>query len=365
MPLQRCIYAFTVLYHPALTAMKSAILVLYLRLGKAHPFLRRSSLFTLAIVILSGIVLTFLFIFQCRPLAAAFEDIPGSCIDVVSLFLSSAPVDILTDIAIIMLPLPFLTSLRIEVGEKVVLVAMFLLGGFIAVVDVVRIVYLQSALQARLAASSIGTISADGRPPNYSYYISFTCMWSAVVVSVGITCSCILVLKPLALRIMPNCFHKSSPQHTGWLLQSAMSPDGHVFEANQSDEIPSRSPAESTARQQETRESEPVRGSTRVERRPSPVTLLVVPEDGDSEPAMDFFEMLATEPPESYPEGRPRQHSLAWRSSVSESRRNTIQAGDEQAPTQKILDFVNVQSKKPLTELSAREALWPVLFGES
>jgi hypothetical protein len=354
-----------VLYHPALTAMKSAILVLYLRLGKAHPFLRRSSLFTLAIVVLSGVVLTFLFIFQCRPVAAAFEDIPGSCIDIVSLFLSSAPVDILTDIAIILLPLPFLTSLRIEIGEKVVLVAMFLLGGFVAVVDVVRIVYLQSALQARLTTSSFGTVSADNRPPNYSYYISFTCMWSAVVVSVGITCSCILVLKPLALRIMPNCFHKSSPQHTGWLLQSAMSPDDHVFEANQSDETPSRSPGASTAHQQEVRESEPISRSTRVERRPSPVTLLVVPEDGDTEPAMDFFEMLATEPPESYPEGRPRQHSLAWRSSVSESRRNTIQAGDEQAPTQKILDFVNIQSKKPLTELSAREAVWPVMFGES
>jgi formate-dependent nitrite reductase membrane component NrfD len=78
MPLQRCVYAFTVLFHPALSAMKSAILVLYLRLGKAHPFLRRSSLFTLAIVILSGTVLTFLCIFQCRPVDATFDEVQGS-----------------------------------------------------------------------------------------------------------------------------------------------------------------------------------------------------------------------------------------------------------------------------------------------
>jgi hypothetical protein len=345
--------------------MKSAILVLYLRLGKAHPFLRRSSLFTLAIVILSGIVLTFLFIFQCRPVDAAFDEVQGSCIDVVSLFLSSAPVDILTDIAIILLPLPFLTSLRIDWGEKVVLVAMFLLGGFIAVVDVVRIVYLQSALRAQLTISSSGTVTAGNRYPNYSYYVSFSFMWSAVVVSVGITCCCILVLKPLALRIMPDWFHKSSPQHTGWLLQPAVSPEGHSSDANQSDETPYLSPSYSTARQQETPQSTPTRESPRVERRPSPVTLLVVPEEGDSGPALDFFEMLATEPPESYPDGRPRQHSVGRRSTISESRRNTIQAGDEQAPTQKILDFVNIQSKKPLTELSAREALWPVMFGGS
>jgi hypothetical protein len=214
-------------------------------------------------------------------------------------------------------------------------VAMFLLGGFTAVVDVVRIVYLQSALRAQLRISSSGTITAGNRPPNYSYYVSFSCMWSAVVVSVGITCCCILVLKPLALRFMPHFFHKSSPQHTGWLLRSAVSRDGHSSDANQSDETQYLSPSHSTAGQQEMPQSTPIREAPRVERRPSPVTLLVVPEEEGSEPAMDFFEMLATEPPESYLEGRPRQHSVARRSTISASRRNTIHAGDEQAPTRR------------------------------
>jgi hypothetical protein len=36
-----------------------------------------------------------------------------------------------------------------------------------------------------------------------------------------------------------------------------------------------------------------------------------------------------------------------------------------QGPTQTFFDFVNMNGLKPLTELSAREAWWPVLFGKS
>jgi hypothetical protein len=355
------------LYNPAIMATKTAILILYYRIAAAHPFLRYASLFVMAVINIAGIVLTFIYIFQCRPVDAAFSVVDGTCIDIVALYLSSMPINVLTDLAILLLPLPILTSLRMELREKVILVATFIVGGFATVIDVVRIVYLQEALREELLVDPSATITATSRPPNFTYYASFSLMWSVVEVSVGIMCCCVLVLKPLVMRIIPDWFHKSSPQHAGWLLRPAVSPEGHSSDANQSDETPylSPSPSYSTARQQETPQSTPTRESPRVERRPPPVTLLVVPEEEDSGPAMDFFEMLATEPPESYPDGRPRQHSVGRRSTISESRRNTIQAGDEQAPTQKILDFVNIQSKKPLTELSAREALWPVMFGGS
>lgn len=37
-PLKRSVYAFTVLYNPALMTTKSVILILYYRMGAAHPF---------------------------------------------------------------------------------------------------------------------------------------------------------------------------------------------------------------------------------------------------------------------------------------------------------------------------------------
>jgi hypothetical protein len=64
---------------------KTAILLLYHRMAAAHPFLRYSSIFVIAVVNISGVVLTFLNIFQCHPISAAFTEIDGTCIDIVAL----------------------------------------------------------------------------------------------------------------------------------------------------------------------------------------------------------------------------------------------------------------------------------------
>lgn len=74
---------------------------------------------------------------QCRPIAAAWHpDMHGQCYDNVTLFLSSAPVNILSDIAILMLPLPIITELRMERRAKIGLVMTFMCGVFVAAVDV-------------------------------------------------------------------------------------------------------------------------------------------------------------------------------------------------------------------------------------
>jgi hypothetical protein len=93
-------------------ATKTAILILYYRIAAAHLFLRYASLFTMAVIDIAGIVLTFIYIFQCRPVDAAFSMVDGTCIDIVALYLSAMPINVLTDLAILLLPLPILTSLR-------------------------------------------------------------------------------------------------------------------------------------------------------------------------------------------------------------------------------------------------------------
>jgi hypothetical protein len=179
MPLKRSIYAFTVFYNPALMATKTAILILYWRMAAAHPFLRYASLVTMAVVDIAGVVLTFLNIFQCRPVAAAFTDVDGTCIDIVTLYLASAPINILTDLAILLLPLPILTSLRMEFRQKVILVATFIVGGFVTIVDVVRIAYLQTALKDERVVDPTGNVTATNRPVNFTYDASFSLLLRA------------------------------------------------------------------------------------------------------------------------------------------------------------------------------------------
>jgi hypothetical protein len=92
------VYPFMVLYNPTLTVTKLFILMLYYRMSRARPFFRYATLTVRLVVVPSGIVLTFLNIFQCRPISGAFKEQVATCIDVVALFICSAPVNVLTDL---------------------------------------------------------------------------------------------------------------------------------------------------------------------------------------------------------------------------------------------------------------------------
>ncbi|GME33469.1 L-fucose-proton symporter [Neofusicoccum parvum] len=165
-PLRRLEYVFTVLYNPCLMATKTSILVFYLTLSKSHRAFRWGVIATLLVVNVGGAALTVLNIVQCRPIGAAFVNPvpPGAhCTDIVTLYLSSAPLNIITDLATLFLPMPILTSMRLPKKQKTILVVTFGFGVFVAVVDVVRIVYLQSAATTRLRDIQNHVDSEDSR----------------------------------------------------------------------------------------------------------------------------------------------------------------------------------------------------------
>ena len=194
-------YAFTILYNPALMATKTSILIFYLRMARdTQRLLRIASYITLAIVNIAGIILTFLNAFQCKPVSSAYAtDNSGKCMSIVTLYLCSAPVNIITDLAILLLPIPVLTGMRLPQRQKTILVFTFTLGIFVTAVDVVRIYYLQQASDTQTLTSS-----RLGAGFDFSYYASPALMWSAVEVNVGIICACIPTLKPLMQQILPS-----------------------------------------------------------------------------------------------------------------------------------------------------------------
>ncbi|OAA62549.1 major facilitator superfamily transporter monosaccharide [Niveomyces insectorum RCEF 264] len=203
--LRRSEYVFSILYNPALMATKTSILIFYLRLSKnTQQLLRLGSYAVLAIVNIAGIVLTFLNIFQCRPVSTAFDQVNGRCIPLLTEFICSAPVNIVTDLAILALPIPVLTSMRLPRRQKTILVLTFGLGIFITVVDVVRIYYLQQAINVVHTTISTDPNSIFGNSEDFSWNASLSLMWSSVEVNVGITCACIPTLKPLIIKIFPS-----------------------------------------------------------------------------------------------------------------------------------------------------------------
>ncbi|OQE36097.1 hypothetical protein PENCOP_c012G00487 [Penicillium coprophilum] len=199
-------YAFTVLYNPALMAVKTSILVFFLTLTRNQKVFRFANYLTLFVVNAAGFALTFVNIFQCRPVSAVFlSDVPAhaNCTDIVTLYLSSSPVNIITDIAILLLPMPLLTKMRLPYKQKIILVITFSFGFFVAVVDVVRIAFLQQAAISRsLEVKSIHIKNIGG--VDFSWYASLSFMWSVVEVNISIICGCVPSLKPLVTRLVPK-----------------------------------------------------------------------------------------------------------------------------------------------------------------
>ncbi|GAB0135284.1 hypothetical protein EsDP_00003627 [Epichloe bromicola] len=227
--LRRAEYVFSILYNPALMATKTGILIFYLRLAKnTQVVLRYASWSTLAVVNFAGLVLTFMNIFQCDPVAAAWmtEVNPAAkCIPLLTEFICAAPVNIVTDLAILALPIPVLTGMRLPIRQKAILVITFSLGIFVTIVDVVRIYYLQRAIIDVPGGVSNDPNSRFGANADFAWNASLSFMWSAVEVNIGMACACIPTLKPLILKLLPAMLYDPDGTRLTRTFKSTSDPD--------------------------------------------------------------------------------------------------------------------------------------------
>ncbi|QGA13596.1 hypothetical protein EYB26_001246 [Talaromyces marneffei] len=208
-------YVANVLYNPVLMVLKTSILTFYIVLSKTNKIFRWAIFATILVVNAAGIALTMVNIFQCEPVSAAIwlpANGNANCFSIVTIYLSSAPVNLITDVAIFFLPLPILTQLRLPRKQKLILIITFSFGFFTAVVDVIRVAYLQSAATSNAVQKTNG-LGDDGNSKlhqDFSWYGAFTFMWSAVEINVGIICACVPSLKPLAARLLPRMIRGST-----------------------------------------------------------------------------------------------------------------------------------------------------------
>ncbi|KAK1979332.1 hypothetical protein LZ30DRAFT_726544 [Colletotrichum cereale] len=108
----------------------------------------------------------------------------NSPIDILGWWLTNAVIHLITDVFILLLPLPLLARLRLHKLQKVALIASFSLGLFTCAISIIRIVSLPE---------SFNTI-------DQTFESTPTVVWSVTELSSAIICCCIPTLRPLIQR---------------------------------------------------------------------------------------------------------------------------------------------------------------------
>jgi hypothetical protein len=223
-------FAQGLLYNPVLGLVKWSIISFLLRLDDRRKGIRWTLLSLQAFNLAHMISVFLVVVFQCSPANMYWNHhktdqmINGqvvndnyTCIDQASFSLSTAAIAVLTDIAILLVPIAMMWNLRMPIRRKLAVVFVLSLGWIVAVVGVIRINFFIDFWY--------------GRFPDPSWSLWHTL--SGVENNVAIMVSCGPGIQALVTHFFPRfCGTSSGSRSTGNLYYN---PRGH--------ELPSRSRA--------------------------------------------------------------------------------------------------------------------------
>ena len=332
--LRKADYVFSVLYQPALMATKTSILAFYLSLPTQNKIFKWACIATGFVVNAGGLALGLFTVFQCQPVSGAWTTpVPSSanCTDIITIYLSSTPLNLITDLALLFLPIPILTGMRLPKKQKVILIITFSFGAFVAAVDVVRIVYLQSAAATRLKEVQSTSHGADNpsrqqerADSDFSWYAALSFMWSAIEVDVGIMCACVPGLKPLVARFLPNMLRGSKDPSS---RNDSLDPKGAAAMKEVEYRMPSLPDLPDDVHHQDGGKQQ---------------------EQAEDDGPMGMMDFLTTPDMAELPQPARTQTTLP--STPREGRRHSLT----------LFDFVDMKGKKSLVRTSNRESIFPI-----
>ncbi|KAL5343836.1 hypothetical protein BJX70DRAFT_393258 [Aspergillus crustosus] len=171
-----------VCYSIAIMLTKISILLFYHRIFPIQ-WLTIVSYLMGAVVIAYNIAVIFVASFQCIPLSSLWTGRPGQCIDPSPPFTALAIVNVVTDFAILALPIQPVLRLQMKTRRKIQVLSIFLLGGIVCIFGVIRSVALSTMQSEDLSYNSV-----------------YSGIWSYTEISVGIVAACMPTLRPLFKR---------------------------------------------------------------------------------------------------------------------------------------------------------------------
>jgi hypothetical protein len=119
-----------VLYVPCLGLAKFSLLLFYYRMSRLR-WLRTLSIVVMVVVVGYSVSTVFALIFPCHPIRKSWDVtvVDGSCINRGAVYLVQAITNIVTDVILLLLPIPMVWRLQMPVIQKFGLVFIFVVGS--------------------------------------------------------------------------------------------------------------------------------------------------------------------------------------------------------------------------------------------
>ncbi|KAF2179953.1 hypothetical protein K469DRAFT_673473 [Zopfia rhizophila CBS 207.26] len=175
-------------YGTSIMFTKLSILTLFLRFipkGK----LRATVYTTIVVVVIYSLLLSFQWVYRCRPLEKHWDlaVTRGSCVDWLKINIFSGVMNTITDAIILVLPILILRNIRIPIRQKIGVMVVLMTGGLVSAISIIRL---------KLIVDSVS--NAD-----FTWDVSQIVWWS-IEVHIAIVCACLPAGKPFLRRHFPK-----------------------------------------------------------------------------------------------------------------------------------------------------------------
>ncbi|KAK7701059.1 hypothetical protein SLS57_011864 [Botryosphaeria dothidea] len=147
---KQAIYFCAIFYNTTLGMVKLSVLSLYRRIlagipSRTLPIINWTAF---GIVSVNTTINVCVAAFQCRPIAAAFDNsVKGKCINQAAFYLGNASTGIFTDVMVYGLSIPIVKPLQMDPKKKLQTLLTLLMGGFAVITSCVRMGFLPALLK--------------------------------------------------------------------------------------------------------------------------------------------------------------------------------------------------------------------------
>lgn len=126
-------------YFVAVALIKLSILFIYLRLS-SNNFFRVFIYIMMGVIVSTGIAFFVACLLQCTPMNKVWQPmVEGYCYNPTHLFFANAGIDLVQDLIIYLMPVHMLWKLKLPTKQRLGLIFIFIVGGFVVITGAIRI----------------------------------------------------------------------------------------------------------------------------------------------------------------------------------------------------------------------------------